>query len=141
MTNTLHNDGRRWRRTWWLACLMAVAVGGCGAKAEVNEKAALEVMDKFKRNVQQRDYRRAMKCFSPRAQERVRNIGGADTPLESFFYALRPMIQRRTRVQSNRDKVWVTHIYGEGTQLIVGMTEFKGEGWLITSMKGDEWGI
>lgn len=121
---------------------MVVAAAGCGAKVSAEEEAAaLEVLDRFQRYVQQRNYRQAMKCLSSRAQQRVRNIGGADTPLDSFFSALQPMIQRRTRVKASRDKVWVTHTYGNGTKLLVGMTEFKGEGWLITSMKGDEWGV
>ena len=142
MNNTRHNHGPGRRAARWLACIMVVALAGCGGKvSQKDQQAALKVMDRFRRYVQQNDYERAMKCMTSRAQQRVRRVGGANTPLDSFFKALLPMISQRTKVEANWGKVWVTHTYGDDTKLLVGITEFKGEGWLITSLKGDEWGI
>ena len=114
----------------------------CGAKVRKKELAeAMVVVDRMQQLVERSDYRAAMSCFTDRAQKRIRKVGGNETPIEGFFFALKQMMRHDRSVRITRGKVWVTYAGADGADLNVGLNRFGGNDWLIFYMKGDGWGI
>ncbi|MAE67541.1 MAG: hypothetical protein CMJ18_25060 [Phycisphaeraceae bacterium] len=126
-----------------LVAALALWVAGCGPTLSPEErKQALKVIDRVKTQVARRNYNGALRLFDETAQKNIRNVGGKGTPIEGFFRALRPMLERRDRVEISRGVVWVTYLHGkEDEKLLVAVTKTAEKGWLITRMRGNDWSI
>ncbi len=81
-----------------------------------------------------------MKLFAPHARQRIKTIGGGDTPIAGFFTGLSAMLKNRSEPRVSRGKLWVTYHYKGDYKLDVALTRLDGQ-WQITYMKGDEWGL
>ncbi len=74
-------------------------------------------------------------------QAKIKNIGGGPTPLDGFFLGLGLELNTRGRIKTARRKVWVSYTTSEGEETHVAISRNNSGQWLITSIRGQDWGV
>ena len=134
-------------RPWMIGCtglIMVVMLTfvGCQTQAGVEDHAkALAVIKKLRQQIHRENYQGALKCFTHRSQQKIFKVGGPGTPLDSFFRALKPALEKQINIRDIRGKVWMTYQFPDGEQLLVALIDSGNGKWVITSMHGDGWRV
>ena len=102
---------------------------------------AIKVLDDLTHQIERKRYRAAIKHFAPHVQMKIKNVGGGPTPLDGFFLGLNLKLNTRGRIKTARRKVWVSYTTSEGKKTHVAISRDNSGQWLITSIRGQDWGV